>query len=53
LRRLPLHATASVFLMVDLPLDTCLRFLIWHAIGIAVYALYGIRHSRLQMRPVT
>jgi len=44
----PLGAASSLFLMLGLPLDTWLRFGIWLAIGIAVYAFYGIRHSRVQ-----
>jgi APA family basic amino acid/polyamine antiporter len=34
--------------MLGLPLDTWMRFGIWLAIGIAIYALYGVRHSRVQ-----
>jgi basic amino acid/polyamine antiporter, APA family len=44
----PLGALSSLFLMFGLPLDTWLRFAIWLAIGLAVYALYGRRHSRVQ-----
>jgi basic amino acid/polyamine antiporter, APA family len=44
----PLGALAALFLMAGLPLATWLRFVIWLTIGIALYALYGIRHSRLQ-----
>jgi APA family basic amino acid/polyamine antiporter len=38
----------AVYLMSDLPLATWIRFVIWLAIGIAIYALYGYRHSRLR-----
>jgi APA family basic amino acid/polyamine antiporter len=38
----------AVYLMTDLPLATWIRFVIWLAIGIAIYALYGYRHSRLR-----
>jgi basic amino acid/polyamine antiporter, APA family len=38
----------AVYLMSDLPLATWIRFLIWLAIGVAIYALYGYRHSRLR-----
>ncbi|MGD0026224.1 MAG: amino acid permease [Xanthobacteraceae bacterium] len=44
----PLGAAASLFLMFGLPLDTWLRFGVWLVIGLAVYALYGVRHSRVQ-----
>lgn len=44
----PLGAASSLFLMLGLPLDTWLRFGIWLVIGIVVYALYGMRHSRVQ-----
>jgi APA family basic amino acid/polyamine antiporter len=49
----PLGALSAVVLMLGLPLDTWLRFGAWLLIGLAVYALYGIRHSKVQaqMRP--
>jgi basic amino acid/polyamine antiporter, APA family len=44
----PLFAIAGcVYLMASLPLVTWERFGIWLAIGLAIYALYGRRHSRV------
>jgi basic amino acid/polyamine antiporter, APA family len=45
----PLGAAAAVLLMLGLPLDTWLRFGLWLAIGLVVYALYSVRHSRAQL----
>src|SRR3954451_4705562 len=38
----------AVYLMSALPLATWIRFVIWLAIGLAIYGLYGYRHSRLR-----
>jgi APA family basic amino acid/polyamine antiporter len=43
-----LGVLSSLFLMFGLPLDTWVRFGIWLVVGLVVYALYGVRHSRLQ-----
>jgi len=37
-------------MMYGLPLDTWLRLLIWMALGLAIYFLYGMRHSALAKR---
>jgi APA family basic amino acid/polyamine antiporter len=45
----PLGAIVScVYLMLELPLVTWERFIIWLAIGLVFYFLYGVRHSRLR-----
>ncbi|QCR24976.1 amino acid permease [Pontibacter sp. SGAir0037] len=36
------------YMMLNLGLDTWLRLIIWMAIGVLVYFLYGRRHSKLQ-----
>jgi APA family basic amino acid/polyamine antiporter len=35
-------------LMLSLPLETWLRFVIWLVIGLCIYFLYGLRHSKLR-----
>ena len=42
-----LGVVACGWLMINLPLETWLRFLVWMVIGIAIYLAYGRRHSRL------
>ena len=45
----PLFAIAGcLYLMASLPWVTWRRFLVWLLIGLAVYAFYGRRHSRLR-----
>src|SRR6266496_3410219 len=39
----------AAYLMYQLPLTTWLRFLIWLAAGMVIYALYGYRNSRLRL----
>ncbi|MER6631651.1 amino acid permease [Streptomyces sp. NPDC000987] len=42
-----LSVCASLWLMLNLPAETWLRFAIWMVIGFFVYFLYGRTHSRL------
>lgn len=37
-----------LWLMIDLPGSTWLRFAVWMSLGLAIYALYGYRNSRLR-----
>ncbi|MDP9322088.1 MAG: amino acid permease [Acidobacteriota bacterium] len=46
-----LSAAVSLVLMLGLPRATWERLILWMAIGIVVYFLYGQRHSRLRARP--
>ena len=41
---------ACLYLMLQLPLITWIRFGTWLALGIVIYFLYGVRHSRLRER---
>jgi APA family basic amino acid/polyamine antiporter len=48
---LPLASVlACVWLMLNLPVQTWLRFLVWMAIGLVLYAVYGRRRSRFSGR---
>jgi APA family basic amino acid/polyamine antiporter len=38
---------ASVYLMLNLPAATWIRFFVWLVIGLVVYLAYGVRNSRL------
>ena len=43
----PMGVLSSLYLMYYLPLVAWERLGIWLAIGLAVYFLYGVRHSKL------
>ncbi len=46
---LPIASVAGcLYLMAALPLATWVRFLIWLVIGLVVYFIYGVHHSRVQ-----
>ncbi|HEY5248849.1 MAG TPA: amino acid permease, partial [Dermatophilaceae bacterium] len=38
---------SSFYLTLNLPAATWIRFIVWLAIGLAIYFLYGAKHSRL------
>jgi basic amino acid/polyamine antiporter, APA family len=42
-----LSVLASFYLMLNLTAETWIRFFVWMAVGLAIYALYGSRRSRL------
>ena len=46
----PLGIAACVFVMIGLPWAAWERFMIWLAIGTALYFAYGYRHSKLNRR---
>jgi APA family basic amino acid/polyamine antiporter len=42
-----LSVLASFYLMLNLTAATWVRFFVWMAVGLVIYAAYGARHSRL------
>jgi APA family basic amino acid/polyamine antiporter len=46
-------AGLAIYLMTRLEAATWWRFAIWMALGLAIYAVYGYRHSRLRQGEVT
>ncbi len=45
---LPLVSVACcLVLMMSLPLETWVRFVVWLVVGLAIYALFGRKHSRM------
>ncbi len=46
-----LSVLASLYLMLNLTASTWVRFFVWMALGLVVYAFYGHRRSRLRTDP--
>ena len=44
----PASIVICLVLMAKLPLDTWIRFVVWLALGLIVYFLYGAKHSTLR-----
>jgi APA family basic amino acid/polyamine antiporter len=49
----PLGALSAFGLMLGLPETTRTRLIVWMAIGLAIYAFYSVRHSRVRLAPRT
>ncbi|WP_448614205.1 amino acid permease [Modestobacter sp. URMC 112] len=45
-----LSALASIYLMLNLPVETWLRFIAWMLLGVVLYFVYGRRRSRFSVR---
>jgi APA family basic amino acid/polyamine antiporter len=46
----PLGAIFAVALMAGLPLDTWIRLIVWMVIGLLIYFIYGMRHTKIWQR---
>ncbi|WP_420042074.1 APC family permease [Gordonia sp. MP11Mi] len=45
-----LAVLACIWLMINLSIETWIRFIVWMVVGVIVYMAYGARHSVLGMR---
>ena len=45
-----MRAKFAVALMAGLPLDTWIRLIVWMAIGLLIYFIYGMRHTKISQR---
>ena len=46
----PLGAISALYLMISLPWRTWERLIIWFVVGIVIYAVYGVRKSKLAQK---
>ena len=46
----PLSVVLCVYVMLGLPGETWIRFAVWLAIGLALYVVYGFKHSKIRQR---
>jgi APA family basic amino acid/polyamine antiporter len=46
----PAGAISALYLMISLPWATWRRLIIWFVVGMIIYALYGVRHSKLAQK---
>ena len=45
-----LSALAGLYPMLNPSIETWVRFVVWPALGLALYGVHGYRHSRLRSR---
>ena len=43
-----LGLAGCLYLISRLPVPTLIRFVVWFAVGVTIYAFYGYRHSQLR-----
>lgn len=49
---LPINLVFILFIILGLPLETWIRFLIWSLLGILIYFFYGYKHSLLNQKTI-
>jgi APA family basic amino acid/polyamine antiporter len=43
----PMGVLSALYLMISLPWPTWRRLIVWFCVGIVIYVIYGVRHSKL------